>query len=84
MQIKKSEQVIAVTCKRTVWAVRIFLADKACFFKVFDGSTDSFLRDTEFSGDPFHTRECHVFSVTVVIKVYVDELRPMGKLVVSV
>jgi hypothetical protein len=84
MQIEKSEQVIAVTCKRTVWTVRIFLADKACFFKVFDGSADSFLRDTEFSGNSFHTGECHVFSVTVVIKVDVDELRPMGKLVVSV
>ena len=84
MQKEKSEQVIAVTGVRTVFPVRIFLADEACFFKVLDGSPGSFLRDAEVLGDPFYAGPGFANDITAVIKIDVDELRPMGKLVISI
>ena len=84
MQKEKSEQVIAVTGVRTVFPVRIFLADQTCFFKIFDCSPGSFLRDAEFSGNSFYTGVCHVIDIPVVIEIDVDELRPVGKLVISI
>ena len=84
MQIEKSQQVIAVACKRSVFTVRILLANEASLFKIFDCSPGSFLRDAEFSGNSFHTGVCHVIDIPVVIEVDVDELRPVGKLVISI
>ena len=81
---EKSEQVIAVACERAVFTARIFLADETCFFKVLDGSAGGVFGDAEFLGNPLHTGECHVIDIPVVIKIDVDELRPLGKLVVSI
>ena len=52
MQKEKLEQVIAVTGVRSVFPVRIFLADKTCFLKVLDGSPGGFLGDAE---DPWRS-----------------------------
>ena len=84
MQKEKSEQVIAVTGVRTVFSVRIFLADETCFLKVLDGSTGGFFRDAEILGDPFHAGPGFAHDIPAVIKIDVDELRPMGKLVISI
>ena len=84
MRNEKSEQIIAVTCKRSVFTVRIFLANETSLFKIFNCSPGSFLRDAEFSGNSFHTRVCHVIDIPVVIEIDVDELRPVGKLVISI
>ena len=84
MQKEKSEQVIAVTGVRTVLPVRIFLADEACFLEVLDGSPDSFFGDAEIFGNPFYTGPRLAHDITAVIKIDVDELRPMGKLVISI
>ena len=84
MQNEKSEQVIAVTGVRTVSPVRIFLADETRLFEVLDGSADSLFGDTEILGDPFYAGPRLLGDITAVIKVDVDELRPMGKLVISI
>ena len=84
MQKEKSEQVIAVTGVRSVFPVRIFLADQTCYFKVLDGSTDVFFRDAEILGDSFHTGPSLAHDIPTVIKIDVDELRPLGKLVISI
>lgn len=84
MQIEKSEQVIAVAGVRSVWPVRIFLANETCFFKVLDGSPGGFLGDAEILGDPFHAGPCLAHNIPAVIKIDIDELRPMGKLVISI
>ena len=81
---KKSEQVIAVTGVRTILPVRIFLADQTRFLKVLDGSPGGFLRDAEIFGDPFYAGPGFANDITAVIKIDVDELRPMGKLIISV
>lgn len=81
---KKSEQKIAVTGERTVFAVRIFLADEARFFEVLDGSPGGFLRDAEISGYPFYAGPCLAHHIPAVIQIDVDELRPVGKLVVLI
>lgn len=84
MKKEKSEQVIAVTGVRTVFPVRIFLADKTCFLKVLDGSPGGLFGDTEILGNPFYTGPGFAHDITAVIKIDVDELRPMGKLVISI
>ena len=84
MQKEKSEQVIAVTGVRSVWPVRIFLADETCFFKVLDGSPGGFLGDAEILGDPFYAGPGFAHDITTVIQIDVDELRPVGKLVISI
>lgn len=81
---QKSEQVIAVTCKRSVRPVSIFFTDKTSLFEILDCSPGSFLRDAEFSRNSFHTGVCHVIDIPVVIEIDVDELRPVGKLVISI
>lgn len=84
MQKEKLEQEIAVTGVRTIWSERIFLADKTCFLKVLDGSPGGFFGDAEILGNPFYTGPCLLCDITAVIKIDVDELRPMGKLVISI
>lgn len=84
MQIEKSQQVIAVTCKRSVFTVRILLANEASLFKIFDCSPGSFFRDAEFSGNSFYTGVCHVIDIPVVIEIDVDELRTVWKLVIPI
>lgn len=84
MQNEKSEQVIAVTGVRSVFPVRIFLADETCFFKVLDGSPSRFLRDAEILGNPFYAGPSLSHDIPAVIKIDVDELRPVGKLVISI
>lgn len=84
MQKEKSEQVIAVTGVRSVFSVRIFLADKTCFLEVLDGSPDRFFGDAKIFSNPFYTGPRLTQDVTAVIKIDVDELRPMGKLVISI
>ena len=84
MQKEKSEQVIAVTGVRSVFSVRIVLADKTCFLEVLDGSPGGFFRDAEILGDPFYAGPCLAHDITAVIKIDVDELCPMGKLVISI
>jgi len=84
MQKEKLEQVIAVTGVRSVFSVRIFLADETCLLKVLDGSPGGFLRDAEIHGDPFYAGPGFAHDITAVIKIDVDELRPMGKLVISI
>ena len=84
MQKEKSEQVIAVTGMRSVFPVRIFLADETCFFKVLDGSPGGLFGDAEILGDPFYAGPGFARDITAVIKINVDELRPMGKLVISI
>ena len=84
MQKEKSEQVIAVTCVRTIFPVRIFLADQTCFFKVLDSSPGGFLGDAEILGDPFYAGPSLAHDIPAVIKVDVDELRTVGKLVISI
>lgn len=84
MQKEKSEQVIAVAGVRTVLPVRIFLADETCFFKVLDGSPDGFLGDAEIFGDPLYAGPSLAHDIPAIIKIDVDELRPMGKLVISI
>ena len=84
MQKEKSEQVIAVTGVRTVFSVRIFLADKTCFLKVLDGSPGGFLGDAEILGDPFYAGPSLAYHITTVIQIDVDELRTVGKLVISI
>ena len=69
---------------RSVFSVRIFFADQTCFFKVLDSSPGSFLRDTEILGDPFYTGPSLAHDIPAVIKIDVDELRPVGKLVISI
>ena len=80
----KSEQVIAVTGVRSVFPVRIFLADKTCFLKVLDGSPDGLFGDAEILGNPFYAWPCLAHNIPAVIQIDVDELRPMGKLVISI
>ena len=84
MQKEKSEQVIAVTGVRSVLPVRIFLADKTCFLKVLDGSPGGFFGDAEILGDPFYAGPSLAHDISAVIKIDVDELRPVGKLVISI
>ena len=84
MQKEKSEQVIAVTGVRSVWPVRIFLANETCFFKVLDGSPGGFLRDAEILGDPSYAGPGFTHDIPAVIQIDVDELRPVGKLVISI
>ena len=81
---EKSEQVIAVTGVRSVFPVRIFLADQTCYFKVLDGSPGGFFRDAEILGNPFYAGPSLAHDIPAVIKIDVDELRPMGKLVISI
>ena len=64
---EKSEQVIAVTGVRSVFPVRIFLADETCFFKVLDGSPGGFLGDAEILGNPFYTGPGFTRSIPAVI-----------------
>ena len=84
MQIEKSEQVIAVTGVRTIFPVRIFFADKTCFLKVLDGSPGGLFGDTEILGNPFYAGPGFAHDISAIIKIDVDELRPMGKLVISI
>jgi hypothetical protein len=84
MQKEKSEQIIAVTGVRSVFSVRIFLADQTRFLKVLDGSADCFLRDAEILGDPFYAGPSLAHDIPAIIKIDVDELRPVGKLVISI
>ena len=84
MQKEKSEQVIAVTGVRTVFSVRIFLADQTCFFKVLNSSPDGFLRNAEILGYPFYAGPSLAHDIPAVIQIDVDELRPLGKLVISI
>ena len=84
MQKEKLEQVIAVTGVRSIFSVRIFLADKTCFLKVLDGSPGGFFGDAEVFGDPFYTGPSLAHGIPAVIKIDVDELRPLGKLVISI
>lgn len=84
MQKEKSEQVIAVTGVRSVFPVRIFLADKPRFFKIFDCSPGGFLGDAEIMGNPFYAGPSLTHDIPAVIKIDVDELRPVGKLVISI
>ncbi len=81
---EKSQQVIAVTGVRSVFPVCIFLADQTCFFKVLDGSPDGFLRNTEILGDLFYAGPSLLSGIPAIIKIDVDELCPVRKLVVSV
>ena len=82
--MKKSEQVIAVTGVRSVFPVRVFLADETCFFEVLDGSPDRFFGDTEILGNPFYAGPSLAHGIPAVIKIDVDELRPVGKFVISI
>ena len=84
MQKEKSEQVIAVTGVRSVLPVRIFLADQTSFFKVLDGSPGGFLGDAEIPGNPFYAGPSLLSGIPAVIKIDVDELRPVRKLVISI
>lgn len=84
MRKEKSKQVIAVTGVRSVFPVRVFLADETCFFEVLDGSPDRFFGDAKIFGNPFYTGPRLTQDITAVIKIDVDELRPMGKLVISI
>ena len=84
MQNEKSEQVIAVTGMRTILPVRIFLADQTCFLKVLDGSPCGFLRDAEILGHPFYAGPSFTHDIPAVIEIDVDELRTVGKLVISI
>ena len=84
MQKEKLEQVVAVTGVRTIWPERIFLADKTCFLKVLDGSPCGFFGDAEILGNPFYTGPSLAHDIPAVVKIDVDELRPMGKLVISI
>lgn len=84
MWAKKSEQKIAVARERTVFPVGIFLADETCFLKVLDGSPGGFLGDAEFPGNPFYTGKTLAHHIPVVIQINVDELRPVGKLVIFI
>ncbi len=84
MRKEKSEQVIAVAGVRTVFPVRIFLADQTCFFKVLDSSPGGFLRDAEILGNPFYAGPGFANDIPAVIQIDVDELRPMRKLVISI
>ena len=81
---KKSEQVIAVAGVRSVFPVRIFLADKTRFLKVLDGSPSGLFGDAEILGDSFYTGPSLAHDIPAVIKIDVDELRPIGKLVISI
>ena len=72
MQIEKSEQVIAVAGVRSVWTVRIFLADETCFFKVLDGSPGGFLGDAEILSYPFHAGPCLAHDIPAVIQIDVE------------
>lgn len=84
MQMKRSEQVIAVTGVRTIRSERIFLADKTCFLKVLDGSPGGLFRDAEIFGNPFYAGPSLAHDIPAIIKIDVDELRPVGKLVISI
>ena len=84
MQKEKSEQVIAVTGVRTVFPVRIFLADQTRFFEVLDGSPGGLFGDTEILGNPFYAGPSLAHDIPAVIKIDVDELRPVGKLVILI
>ena len=84
MQKEKSEQVIAVTGVRTISPVRIFLADETCLFEVLDRSPDGLFRDAEILGNSFYTGPGFAHYITTIIKIDIDELRPMGKLVISI
>ena len=80
----KSEQVIAVTGVGTVFSVRIFFTDETSFDEVLNGSTYGFLRDAEILGNPFYAGPRLLSGTLAVIKIDVDELRPVGKLVILV
>lgn len=82
--MKKSEQIIAVARKGTVAAVGMLLANKPCFDEVLDGSPGGFLGDAEILGNPLDAGPSLAHHITAVIQIDVDELRPMGKLVISV
>ncbi len=82
--MKKSEQIVAVACKGTVSAVGMLLADETCLDEVLDGSPSGFLRDTEILGNPLYAGPSLSHDIFSVIQINVDELRPMGKLVISV
>ena len=69
---------------RSVFSVRIFLANKTCFDEVLNGSADGFLGDTEILGDPFYAGPSLLGVVPAVIEIDVDELRPVGKLVILI
>ena len=69
---------------RPVFSVRIFLADKASFDEVLNGSADGFLGDTEIRGNPFYAGPSLLGVVPAVIEIDVDELRPVGKLVILI
>ena len=84
MQKEKSEQIIAVTGVRSVFPVRIFLADKTRFLKVLDGSPGGLFGDAEILGDPFYAWPCLAYNIPAVIEIDVDELRTIGKLVISI
>ncbi len=83
-RMKKSEQIVAVARKGTVSAVGMLFADQPCFDEVLDGSPCGFLRDAEILGNPFHAGPGLTHHITAVIQIDVDELRSMGKLVISV
>ena len=84
MQKEKSEHVIAVTGVRAVLPVRVFLADETCFLEVLDGSPDCFFGDAKIFCNPFYAGPRLTYDITAVIKIDVDELRPMGKLVIPI
>ena len=78
---EKSAQVIAVACERAVFTVRIFFANEAGLLEVLDGSTGGVFGDAEFLGNPLYAWPGLPYHITMIIKIDVDELRPLGKLV---
>lgn len=69
---------------RTVFSVSILLLHQPCLLEIFHRSAHGFLGDTEVMCDPFHTGPGFSFLVLAVVQINVDELRPLGKLVVFI
>ena len=82
--MKKSEQEIAVAGMGTVIPVGVFLPQQTRFDEILNSPADGFGRDAQVTGNPFHAGPDLVLSVFAVIEIHVDELRPLGKLVISI
>ncbi len=62
----------------------MLLANKPRINEVLDGSPGGFLRDAEILGYPLDAGPSLTHHITAVIQINVDELCPVGKLVISV
>ena len=76
--------IISVACMRAVTPVRILFADEFRFLQILYSSADCALRKRQLSCDCFNARPTLFLFVTSIIKINVDRLCPVRKVIVFI